>query len=95
VKTRLNGQHPSLLRMSSGLLVACYGRPDNRIAVSLDGRGDGFSHEVIVSTAPGWQGVSAVAVAPDELLVVYEDLLWEPVRRTSWVGATGRWSARG
>jgi hypothetical protein len=82
-KTRLNGQHPSILRMSNGLLVASYGRPDNRIAISLDGRGDGFSHEIIVSTAPGWQGVSAVEIAPDELFVVYEDLLWEPVRRAS------------
>jgi hypothetical protein len=72
--------------MSNGLLVACYGRPDNRVAISLDGRGDGFSHEVIVSTAPGWQGVSAAEIAPGELFVVYEDLLWEPVRRDSWGG---------
>jgi hypothetical protein len=85
-RTRLNGQHPSILRMSSGLLVAAYGRPDNRIAMSLDGRGDGFSHEVIVSTAPGWQGVSVVEIAPDELFVVYEDLLWEPVRQESMSG---------
>jgi hypothetical protein len=66
--------------------VAAYGRPDNRIAMSLDGRGDGFSHEVIVSTAPGWQGVSVVEIAPDELFVVYEDLLWEPVRQESMSG---------
>jgi len=85
-KTRLNGQHPSLVRMSNGLLVAVYGRPDNRVAISLDGRGDGFSHELIVSTAPGWQGVSAAEIAPEELFVVYEDLLWEPVRRDSLGG---------
>ena len=63
--------------------LASVPQPDNRIAISLDGRGDGFSHEIIVSTAPGWQGVSAVEIAPDELFVVYEDLLWEPVRRAS------------
>ena len=66
--------------MSNGLIVATYGRPDNRIAVCLDGRGEGWPYEIIVSTAPGWQGVSAVEIGPDEILVVLEDQLWEPIR---------------
>ena len=80
VRSRLNGQFPGLLTMSNGLIVAMYGRPDNRIAVCLDGCGDGWPYEIIVSTAPGWQGVSAVEIGPDELLVVFEDQLWEPKR---------------
>jgi len=66
--------------MSNGLIVATYGRPDNRIAVCLDGLGEGWPYEITVSTAPGWQGVSAVEIGPDEILVVFEDQLWEPVR---------------
>ena len=37
-------------------------------------------NQITVSTAPGWQGVSAVEIGPDEILVVFEDQLWEPVR---------------
>jgi len=80
VRSRLNGQFPGLLTMSNGLIVATYGRPDNRIAVCLDGLGEGWPYEITVSTAPGWQGVSAVEIGPDEILVVFEDQLWEPVR---------------
>ena len=80
VRSRLNGQFPGLLTMSNGLIVATYGRPDNRIAVCLDGLGEGWPYEIIVSTAPGWQGVSAVEIGPNEILVLFEDQLWEPVR---------------
>ena len=80
VRSRLNGQFPGLLTMSNGMIVAAYGRPDNRIAVCLDGLGEGWPYEIIVSTAPGWQGVSAVEIGPDEILVVFEDELWEPTR---------------
>ena len=80
VRSRLNGQYPGLLTMSNGLIVATYGRPDNRIAVCLDGRGEGWPYEITVSTAPGWQGVAAVEIGPDEILVAFEDQLWEPVR---------------
>jgi hypothetical protein len=62
------------------MVVATYGRPDNRIAVCLDGRGEGWPYEIVVSTAPGWQGVSAVEIGPDELLVVFEDHLWRAER---------------
>ena len=80
MRSRLNGQYPGLLTMSNGLIVAIYGRPDNRIAVCLDGLGEGWPYEITVSTAPGWQGVSAVEIGSDEILVVFEDQLWEPVR---------------
>jgi len=80
VRSRLNGQYPGLLTMSNGMVVATYGRPDNRIAVCLDGRGEGWPYEIIVSTAPGWQGVFAVETGPDEILVVFEDQLWRPER---------------
>lgn len=80
LRSRLNGQYPGLLTMSNGLLVATYGRPDNRIAVCLDGHGEGWPYEITVSTAPGWQGVTAVEIGPNEILVVFEDQLWEPVR---------------
>ena len=80
VRSPLNGQWPGLLTMSNGMVVATYGRPDNRIAVCLDGLGEGWPHEIIVSTAPGWQGVSAVEIGPDELLVVFEDHLWRAER---------------
>ena len=66
--------------MSNGLIVVTYGRPDNRIAVCLDGLGEGWPYEIIVSTAPGWQGVAAVEIRPNEILVLFEDQLWEPVR---------------
>jgi len=80
VRSRLNGQYPGLLTMSNGMVVATFGRPDNRIAVCLDGRGDGWPCEIIVSTAPGWQGVLAVEIGPGELLVLVEDGLWKPQR---------------
>ena len=80
VRSRLHGQYPGLLAMSNGMLVATYGRPDNRIAVCLDGYGEGWPYEITVSTAPGWQGVTAVEIAADEILVVFEDQLWEPTR---------------
>jgi hypothetical protein len=80
VRSPLNGQYPGLLTMSNGLIVATYGRPDNRIAVCLDGHGEGWPYEITVSTSPGWQGVSAVEIGPNELLVAFEDQLWEPVR---------------
>ena len=80
VRSRLNGQYPGLLAMSNGIIVATYGRPDNRIAVCLDGHGEGWPYEITVSTAPGWQGVTAVETAPDEILVIFEDQLWEPTR---------------
>ncbi|NKB71499.1 MAG: hypothetical protein GKR89_30880 [Candidatus Latescibacteria bacterium] len=80
VRSRLNGQYPGLLTLSNGLLVATYGRPDNRIAVCLDGLGEGWPYEITVSTAPGWQGVTAVEIGPNEILVVFEDQLWEPKR---------------
>jgi hypothetical protein len=80
VRSRLHGQYPGLLTMSNGFIVATYGRPDNRIAVCLDGFGEGWPYEITVSTAPGWQGVSAVEIGPDEILVVFEDQLWEPTR---------------
>ena len=80
VRSRLHGQYPGLLTTSSGLIITTYGRPDNRLAVCLDGEGEGWPYEIIVSTAPGWQGVTAVETTPDELLVVFEDLLWKPER---------------
>ena len=80
VRSPLHGQYPGLLTMSNGFIVATYGRPDNRIAVCLDGLGEGWPYEITVSTAPGWQGVSAVEIGPDEILVVFEDQLWEPTR---------------
>jgi hypothetical protein len=80
VRSRLHGQYPGLLTTSSGLIITTYGRPDNRLAVCLDGEGEGWPYEITVSTAPGWQGVTAVETTPDELLVVFEDLLWKPER---------------
>ena len=80
VRSRLHGQYPGLLTLSNGLIVATYGRPDNRIAVCLDGLGEGWPYEITVSTAPGWQGVSAVEIGPGEILVVFEDQLWQPKR---------------
>lgn len=77
VDSGVGSVEPALVRMSNGILVCSYGRPDYRLMLSIDGTGETWTHHTVI--APGGDGTTGIVeVAPNQLAYSYQSngIIW-------------------